>query len=107
MRNLGTTLTQHTYSASFGHIAMTASNNKVAILMNVMDEQGHPLTDHVWIKNNECEFILDKVAFRRGERVFFTAEPYRYIKGSRGLKAYKQLEIDIGLRNIVFRGHEC
>lgn len=106
MRNLGNTLTRHSYSADFGHIARTANNRKVAILMNVRDEQGRPLTDHVWIKNNECEFILDKITFKKGDRVFFSAEPYRYIKGARGNQAFKQLKVDIGLRNVIFWSHE-
>ena len=32
---------------------MTASNKMVAVLTNVMDEQGNSLTDHVWIQDSD------------------------------------------------------
>ena len=102
MRNLGNTLTRHSYSANFGHMTTTTDNSKIAILMNVLDEQGHPLTDHVWIKCGD--FSLDGITFKRGDRVFFSAEPYRYIKGVCRHRAVKQLKADIGLRNVVFLG---
>lgn len=100
MRNLGNTLTRHSYSADFGRIGKTTDNKKIAILMNVMDEQGHPLADHVWIKGTE--FSLNGITFKRGDRVFFSAEPYRYIKGVCRHRAVKQLKSDIGLRNVIF-----
>lgn len=103
MRNLGNTLTRHLYSANFERIGITTDDRKVAILINVMDEQGNTLTDHVWIKNNECDFSLDGITFKKGDRVFFSAEPYRYIKGIRRHQAVKQLKVDIGLRNVVFK----
>lgn len=105
MRNLGCTLTRHTYSADFGRIGTTTSNKKVAVLMNIMDEQGNSLTDHVWVQNSD--FSLNGVSFKRGDRVFFSAEPYRYIKGVYRHQAVKQLKADIGLRNVIFCGHEC
>jgi len=105
MRNLGNTLTRHSYSANFGRIGTTAGNRKVAVLMDVMDEQGKSLTDHVWVQNSD--FSLDGVSFKRGDRVFFSAEPYRYIKGVYRHRAVKQLKADIGLRNVIFLGHEC
>ena len=102
MRNLGNTLTRHFYSANFGRIGTTTDDRKVAILINVMDEQGNALTDHVWIKNSECDFSLDGITFKKGDRVFFSAEPYRYIKGIWRHQAVKQLKVDIGLRNVIF-----
>lgn len=105
MRNLGNTLTRHSYSAMFGRIGRTTDNRKVAVLMDVMDEQGNSLTDHVWVQNSD--FGLDGVSFKKGDRVFFSAEPYRYIKGVYRHRAVKRLQADIGLRNVVFWGHEC
>ena len=105
MRNLGSTLTRHSYSANFGRIGMTASNKMVAVLTNVMDEQGNSLTDHVWVQDSD--FSLNGVSFKRGEKVFFSAEPYRYIKGVYRRQAVKQLKADIGLRNVVFLGRGC
>lgn len=102
MRNLGNTLTRHFYSANFGRVSRTANNGTVAILKNVMDELGNLLSDHVWVMSRG--FSLDGIPFKKGERVFFSAEPYRYIKGVYHHRAVKQLKADIGLRDVVFSG---
>lgn len=77
MRNLGTTLTQHSYSASFGRLGRTSDNKTVAILTQIRDEEGNPLADHVWVK------LQNKS------------------------RAIKKLQSDIGLRNVIFFGREC
>lgn len=105
MRNLGTTLTQHSYSACFGRFGRTSDNRTVAILTQITDEEGHPLADHVWVKLQN--FHLDDAPLKKGERVFFSAEPYRYIKGVYKSRAIKKLQSDIGLRNVIFFGREC
>lgn len=105
MRNLGTTLTMHSYTARFVGCCRTNSQVSVAVLTDVMDERGNFLTDHVWFKQEK--FHLNGTALQAGERYVFSAEPYRYIKGAYGTKAVKRLEIDIGLRNIVFFALEC
>lgn len=105
MRNLGTTLTQHSYSARFCGIGRTNDQNMIALLTHVTDEYGISLTDHVWV--NIQKQYLDDTPLKRGERIFFSAEPYRYIKGIYRNKAVKELQSDIGLRNVIFFGREC
>lgn len=105
MRNLGTTLTKHSYTARFAGCGRTSSKVNVAILTDVMDEQGNFLTDHVWVK--QANFFLNGTPLQKGERYSFSAEPYRYIKGAHGTKAVKPLKADIGLRNVVFFAREC
>ena len=105
MRNLGTTLTQHSYSASFGRLSRTSDNKTVAILTQIRDEEGNPLADHVWVKLQN--FCFDNAPLKKGERIFFSAEPYRYIKGIYKSRAIKKLQSDIGLRNVIFFGREC
>ena len=105
MRNLGTTLTQHSYSARFGRFGRTTDNRTLAILTQIRDEEGHPLADHVWVKFQDIH--LSDAPLKKGERIFFSAEPYRYIKGVYKNKAIKKLQSDIGLRNVIFFGREC
>lgn len=105
MRNLGTTLTQHSYSARFNRIGKTNDQISVALLTQITDENGYALADHVWV--NLQNSYLNDTSLKRGERIFFSAEPYRYIKGVYRNKAVKKLQSDIGLRNVIFFGHEC
>lgn len=95
----------HSYTACFGGCGRTNSQESVAVLTDVMDEQGNILTDHVWVKREN--FLLDGTPLQKGERYSFSAEPFRYIKGACGTKAVKPLETDIGLRNIVFFALVC
>lgn len=75
MRNLGTTLTPHSYHATFVR-AGTLGNPKNALFVSVCNSAHSLLCSHLWV--NWCD-DFDRLV--PGDVVTFTATPYRYIKG--------------------------